>query len=102
MFPADFSDYSRDNTGRVRPVWSAALYHLSRAKRDKLPASSLCAHDAMRQLVHAVGIIAGLGGAQICWATESALLRRQPAGVKRLRAQKRLRPQWVQLAAAAE
>ena len=58
LFRADVSDYSRDNTGRLRPVWRAALHNLSRAKRDKLAASSLCAHDAMRQLVHAVGILA--------------------------------------------
>ena len=62
LFRADVSDYSRDNTGKLRPLWSAALHHLSRAKGDKLPASSLCAHDAMRQLVHAVGILAPQGG----------------------------------------
>ena len=61
LFRADVSDYSSDNTGRLRPLWRAALHNLSRAKEDKLPGSSLSAHDAMRQLVHAVGILAPQG-----------------------------------------
>ncbi len=60
LFRADISAYASAGDGHA--VWTAALYHLSSAKADVLPASVHSAHGAMRQLVHAVGILAPRGG----------------------------------------
>lgn len=62
LFRADVSDYGSNSAGAPRPLWNAALHHLSAAKIDKSPASAVCAYDAMRQLVHAVGILAPTAG----------------------------------------
>jgi hypothetical protein len=62
LFRTDVSDYSSDKAGRVRPVWRAALHNLSRAKANQLPTSSVAAHNSVRQLAHAVGILAPQGG----------------------------------------
>jgi hypothetical protein len=60
LFRADISAYGN---GGGHPVWTAALHHLASAKADALPASVHSAHGAMRQLVHAVGILAPRSGA---------------------------------------
>jgi hypothetical protein len=62
LIRADVSEYSSDKAGRVRPVWRAALHDLSRAKANQEPTSSAAAHNAMRQLTQAVGILAAHGG----------------------------------------
>jgi hypothetical protein len=62
LFRADISAYASASEGREHAVWTAALHHLSSAKADGLPGSVLSAHGAMRQLVHAVGILAPRGG----------------------------------------
>ena len=62
LFRADISAYGSDGAGRERAVWTAALHHLSSAKAEGCAASVLSAHHAMRQLVHAVGILAPRGG----------------------------------------
>ena len=56
LFRADISAYGND--GHDHGVWTAALHHLASAKADGLAASAHSAHGAMRQLVHAVGILA--------------------------------------------
>jgi hypothetical protein len=56
LFRADISAYGSD--GHDRGVWTAALHHLASAKADGLAASLHTAHAAMRQVVHAVGILA--------------------------------------------
>jgi hypothetical protein len=58
LFRADISAYASNGNGRERAVWTAALHHLSSAKADGEAASVHSAHGAMRQLVHAVGILA--------------------------------------------
>ena len=58
LFRADISAYGNAGPGRERAVWTAALHCLSSAKSDGHAASVLSAHDAMRQLAHAVGILA--------------------------------------------
>jgi hypothetical protein len=62
LFRGDVNDYSSDGAGKLRPVWRTALHHLWRAKSDCLPASVVCAHYSMRQLAHAVGIVAPRDG----------------------------------------
>ena len=62
VFRADISAYGSDGAGPERAVWTAALHHLSSAKAEGCAASVLSAHHAMRQLVHAVGILAPRGG----------------------------------------
>ena len=62
LFRADISAYGSAGDGHGYAIWTAALYHLSSAKADGLPASVHSAHGAMRQLVHAVGILAPRGG----------------------------------------
>ena len=57
LFRADISAYGSPN-GHDRSVWTAALHHLASAKSDGDAASVFTAHAAMRQLVHAVGILA--------------------------------------------
>jgi len=60
LFRADVSAYGND--GHERSAWTAALHHLATAKADGHAASVQCAHGAMRQLAHAVGILAPRGG----------------------------------------
>jgi hypothetical protein len=60
LFRADVSAYGND--GHDRSVWTAALHHLASAKADGHAASVHSAHGAMRQLVHAVGILAPRDG----------------------------------------
>ncbi len=62
LFRADISTYSSDGDGRERAVWTAALHHLVAVKANGRAASVLRAHHAMRQLVHAVGILAPSDG----------------------------------------
>ena len=62
LFRADISAYGGAGDGREHAVWTAALYHLSLAKADGLAASVNSAHGAMRQLAHAVGILAPRDG----------------------------------------
>jgi hypothetical protein len=60
LFRADISAYSND--GHDHRVWTAALHHLVSAKADGLAASVHLAHGAMRQLLHAVGVLAPRSG----------------------------------------
>ncbi len=62
LFRADISAYGSAGDGHGHAIWTAALYHLSSAKADGLVASVHSAHGAMRQLVHAVGILAPRDG----------------------------------------
>jgi hypothetical protein len=57
LFRADMSAYGSPK-GHDRSVWTAALHHLDSARADGLAETVLAAHDAMRQLVQAAGILA--------------------------------------------
>jgi hypothetical protein len=63
LFRADISAYGNIGDGHGHAVWTAALYHLSSAKADGFGDNVLAAHNAMRQLAHAVGILAPRDGA---------------------------------------
>lgn len=58
LFRADISAYGSAGGHRQRAVWKEALHRLSSAKAEGHAASVLSARDAMRQLAHAVGILA--------------------------------------------
>jgi hypothetical protein len=61
LFRADITAYG-SAYGHDRGVWTAALHHLASAKTDGHAESVHSAHGAMRQLAHAVGILAPRDG----------------------------------------
>ena len=68
LFRADISAYGNARDGRGHAVWMAAVHHLASAKADGDGAGVLAAYGAMRQLAHAVGILATPDGALLATA----------------------------------